>query len=67
MTSRLLMDARCVGDHEDVEEWRIDRLLELGFRPDDALLLAVAAVDWHEAQRLLAAGCDHNTATRILT
>ena len=66
MTSRLLMDARCVGDHEDVEDWRIDRLLELGFHADEALLLAVAGVDWHDARALLEAGCDHDTALRIL-
>ena len=49
-----------------VTDWRVERFLELGFTTRQARLLAVAEADWHGAFRLLAAGCDLDTAFRLL-
>ncbi len=47
--------------------WRVERFLGLGFGDDDADLLGNSDVDWHEAAALVAAGCPHAVAVRILT
>lgn len=40
---------------------------EIAFRPDDALyLLKNPRLDWHEAERLLRAGCKPELVIRIL-
>jgi hypothetical protein len=50
-----------------VAAWRFDRLFVAGFDFLGALALAVnPAVELADAERLLAAGCDPDTAQRIL-
>ena len=47
-------------------EYRKERFIELGFSFRLALRLARDGADWHEAERLLAAGCPPATAARLL-
>jgi hypothetical protein len=57
---------------EDVEaerviRWRFDELARAGFDASDALVLAThVEVDLHAAASLVASGCPHETALRIL-
>jgi hypothetical protein len=53
-------------EHERVLDWRFDALEEAGFNPVAALALAESSVDIHAAANLLARGCPHDTALRIL-
>ena len=61
----LIQQAR-KNEHERVLDWRFDALEEAGFNPVAALVLAESGVDHHVAANLLAAGCPHDTALRIL-
>jgi len=45
---------------------RYDRLVELGFEPMPAHALAEAPVSLKQVTRLLARGCPHDVAVRIL-
>jgi hypothetical protein len=49
-----------------VKRWRRSQLIALGFSPNDASALTRAPVDLAEARRLVAAGCPHEVARRIL-
>lgn len=49
-----------------VRDWRLERLLELGFPVRDAERLSQEAVDYREAQHLVEQGCPHELAARIL-
>jgi hypothetical protein len=55
-----------VSEHERVLDWRFDALEDAGFNPVAALVLAESGVDHHVAANLLASGCPHDTALRIL-
>lgn len=46
--------------------WRVEQFANLGFSFDDAHILGEHKVDWHEAERLLKAGCTHELAVQIL-
>ena len=54
------------SEHERVLDWRFDALEEAGFNAVAALVLAESDVDHHAAANLLASGCPHDTALRIL-
>lgn len=45
---------------------RINRFLDLGFSPAYAIKLTEAGIDWHEAERLIRAGCEPLLAYKIL-
>lgn len=47
--------------------WRLEKFRDLGFNPRQRAKLAAAAVDWHEANRLLADGCPVDVAFDILS
>jgi len=50
-----------------VLDWRFETLTHAGYLPDDAWILASSKdVDLRVAERLLAQGCPHRTALRIL-
>ena len=49
-----------------IRRWRRDRFMELGFLLADASALAKSKADLHETQALLAAGCTHRIAFRIV-
>ena len=46
--------------------WRCTMVERLGYNEGCAARLVRAGVDWHELERLLAAGCSRETAARIL-
>ena len=54
------------SEDERVLDWRFDALEQAGFNPIAALALAESSVDHHAAANLLASGCPHDTALRIL-
>ena len=49
-----------------VRRWRRDQFMVLGFTLSDAAALARSAADLHEARKLIAGGCAHPTAFRII-
>jgi hypothetical protein len=49
-----------------VRHWRRDEFLQLGFPLSDAAALAKSAADLGVTRKLIAAGCPHPTAFRIL-
>jgi hypothetical protein len=59
--------ARRVRDERlRIRHWRRDRFMELGFSHSDASALAKSSADLHETGDLIAAGCAHETAFRIV-
>jgi len=50
----------------DVLRWRIEQFYELGFGLAATAVLAAGDSDLALARRLIAAGCPHETARRIL-
>jgi len=55
-------------EHEKVLSHR-EQMFEdvLGFTPFQAITLAEYGADWHEAEKLLKAGCGHEVAFDLLT
>jgi hypothetical protein len=49
-----------------VRHWRRDEFLALGFPLSDASALAKSPADLSTSRKLIAAGCPHPTAFRIL-
>jgi hypothetical protein len=49
-----------------VRRWRRSQFIALGFSANDASALTKAPVDLAEVRRLVAAGCPHDVARRIL-
>jgi hypothetical protein len=49
-----------------VRRWRKSQLIALGFSASDANALTKAPVDLGEARKLVASGCPHDVARRIL-
>lgn len=54
------------NEGERVLDWRFDAFERAGFNPVASLALASSGVDHHIAANLLANGCPHDTALRIL-
>ena len=54
------------SEDERVLDWRFDAFEQAGYNPIAALALAASGVDHHAAAKLLAGGCPHDTAVRIL-
>lgn len=58
---------------DDIFEWRVRRFEELGFDVEQAMDLALAKgdngwlLDTHYVAKILAAGCTHDLALRILS
>jgi hypothetical protein len=52
---------------EQIELWRVDRFVRLGFNGEQVAALLEASVDAHEAERLVVAGCPHELVVSILT
>lgn len=51
---------------DPLHEHRMRCLQEAGFTEFLAFRISVAAIDWHDAARLLANGCDEQTVYDIL-
>ena len=49
-----------------VRRWRRSQFIALGFSANDASALTKAPVDLAEVRRLVAAGCPHDVARRIV-
>jgi hypothetical protein len=49
-----------------VRRWRKSQLIALGFSAKDAAVLTRSPVDLGDARRLVASGCPHDVARRIL-
>lgn len=64
--SDALTDAN-VDDREWMQRWQLERFRELGCTPDEALVLLLADIDWHDVDRLVRKGCEMRLAVRILT
>jgi hypothetical protein len=60
-TARRVRDERLL-----IRLWRRERFIELGFSLSDAAALAKSSADTHLARKLVAAGCAHKTAFRII-
>jgi len=53
-------------DIDAEHEWRMRMLTGIGFTPFQAFRLSINGADWHECQRLLDGGCDHQHVLHIL-
>jgi hypothetical protein len=60
-SARRIRDERLV-----IRLWRREQFIELGFSLSDAAALAKSSADTHLARRLVAAGCKHEIAFRII-
>jgi hypothetical protein len=60
-------EQRQVSEREELHRWRQDRLEELGVPYPESWALAVLDVSWHEAERLIVAGCPPRLVFRIVT
>jgi hypothetical protein len=58
--------ARVRDERLRVRRWRREQFLGLGFTLSDSAALARSAADLEEARRLIARGCTHPTAFRIM-
>jgi hypothetical protein len=56
---------RRLDDDLTLVAWRTERLLALGYELREAAFLAIARIDIHELERLIAKGCPPATAVRI--
>jgi hypothetical protein len=63
---RVLTDRDPDDETTNVERWRLEELERAGYSVAAAVLIASQDVDLHTAARLLARGCDEDTALRIL-
>ncbi len=59
-------EPRAPDDFEKTMSWVEERLRECGFNSWQAVSLAEAGVDWHQAKLLIDLGCSHETALDIL-
>jgi hypothetical protein len=59
------VDLRRLDDELDVFRWRTQRLLRIGYAPEEATRLAFSGVDIHELEHLIENGCPLETAVRI--
>ena len=54
------------SEREKVESWRLHVLIEAGYQLDAAERLANSEADLHHAVELVASGCPHEVAEKIL-
>ena len=48
-----------------IPRWRIDKLLDAGFTPEQVQRVLEEELDWRLALTLVEGGCSHDTALRI--
>ena len=60
-------ETRVPSDDEKTLSWVEQQFRTLGFNELQAVALADAGADWHEAQRLIRSGCPFLTAVDLLT
>lgn len=60
-------ETRVPSDDEKTLSWVEQQFRTLGFNELQAVALADAGADWHEAQRLIRSGCPYLTVVDLLT
>ena len=66
MSEQVHLDTDTTGEQRTIRRWRRGQFLRLGFTLNQAQRLTNAAVDLQETRKLIAAGCPHDLAQRIL-
>jgi hypothetical protein len=60
------MEATQEGVSSNVDSFKIERFLALGYTDLEALFAVDEHIDWHSVQNLLEAGCGREIALEIL-
>jgi hypothetical protein len=66
MSKQAHLDQDPVDEQTMIRRWRRRQFLRLGFSLNQAQRLTNAAVDLDQMRKLIAAGCPHEIAQRIL-
>lgn len=66
MSEQLHVDAVPTDEETLIRRWRRGQFLRLGFSLNQAQRLTNASVDLAQTRKLIAGGCPHETAQRIL-
>ncbi len=66
MGDRVEVRRKGLPEETRVRRWRRSQFLALGFSASDASTLTKAPVDLGDVRRLVAAGCPHEVARRIV-
>lgn len=53
-------------DEVKVTSWNVEKMVESGLSPGDAIQLAEDGTDWHEVADLISRGCPTHLVLRIL-
>lgn len=51
---------------DETDRWRLEQFLRLHCSEDDALLLAWAEADWHQAEQMVEQGCPPRLLVNLL-
>jgi hypothetical protein len=66
MSKQVHLDANPIDEQTVIRRWRRSQFLRLGFSLNQAQRLTNASVDLAQTRNLIAAGCPHEIAQRIL-
>jgi hypothetical protein len=66
MSKQVHLDKDPVDEQTKIRRWRRRQFLRLGFSLNQAQRLTNASVDLDQMRKLIAAGCPHEIAQRIL-
>jgi hypothetical protein len=66
MSEQLHVDSLRTDERTMIRRWRRGQFLRLGFSLNQAQRLTNASVDLDQMRKLIAAGCPHEIAQRIL-
>jgi hypothetical protein len=66
MNEQVHLATETTGEQRLIRRWRRGQFLRLGFSLNQAQRLTNAAVDLQDTRKLIAAGCPHDLAQRIL-
>jgi hypothetical protein len=66
MSEQVHLDPNAVDEQTAIRRWRRRQFLRLGFSLHQAQRLTNASVDLDQMRKLIAAGCPHEIAQRIL-
>jgi hypothetical protein len=66
MSKQVHLDAEPIDEQTVIRRWRRRQFLRLGFSLNQAQRLTNASVDLGQMRNLIAAGCPHEIAQRIL-
>jgi hypothetical protein len=66
MSEQVHLEAQPTDEQTMIRRWRRGQFLRLGFSLNQAQRLTNASVDLDQMRKLIAAGCPHEMAQRIL-